>query len=341
MSNNTQRDIAKELNLSQMTVSRALNNSLNIEANTKKLILKTAKKMGYVHNRIASGLISGKTHTIGLIVPSVSHSFFPEITRNIEEVSRQYGYHVILCHSEESHLRVREEINLLRELRVDGMIITPAANQKDAKTYRKLKKEDVPFVLIDRYLPELDCNYVVTDNLLGGIEVTEYLIKLGHSRITHIRGPENASSSQDIFEGYCNALEESNISLDKSLVIEGGFNIEDGYRAGKKILKLKKKPTAIFAVNDLAAIGICNALVERDIAVPKDMAVVGYSDIELASMFRVPLTTYKEPTKEVGRMAAQILMDEIETKTENEPRKVILKGKLIIRESARREEIWM
>lgn len=329
-----QKELARDLKISRTSISRALNDLPGVSAELKAEIITEAKKKGYVHNNIARSLAVGKTNMLGLIIPCVTHSFFSEITRSIESVAKKRGYHVVLFHTDESYEQEKEGINLLRQLRVGGFIIAPAFDQKDISIYKDLKNNKIPFVLIDRYLKSFECNYVVTDSAVGAREIVTHLIKLGHKKIGHISGPLQASFAQDVLAGYRQVLNENNIPFREEWVKTGGFENEDGYRCMKEFLEMEDKPAAIFAVNDPVAIGAFHAIKEAGLKVPDDIALVGFSDIESASLLEVPLTTVKEPTEDIGKIATEILIDEIEEGIK-EARGVMLKPKLVVRESCR------
>lgn len=330
----TQHEIAKALGVSQMMVSRALNNKPGVEEKKREEILEFAEKFGYRPNRLARSLITKKSNIVGLIIPSVTYSFFPEITNSIEKFARARGYRIILCHTNEHYEQEEEDIGLLREMRVDGLIITPASDRRDTALYRTLQKEEFPIVLIDRYFEDFNCNCVVTNNFNGAYQMVQHLLRTGYRQIAHIQGPPDASSSREIFKGYQKALLEHSIAYDPEIVIQGGFEEQDGYKAAKRLLELRreKKISAIFCVSDPVAIGAFSCLKEHGVRVPDDIALAGFSDIKGAAMLAVPLTTVREQTHELGKQAVQMLIDEIEHGVKK-PKKVLLEPTLVIRSS--------
>ena len=327
----TQRDVAKRFGVSQMTISRALNDRPGVSQKLKKKILFYIEKQVFSTNRIAGSLASGRTKIIGLLVPSVSYSFFPEITDRIEELCRKQNYNTILCHTGEDYERMVKEIRLLMGLRVAGLIITPPARTQKIAIYVELTKKKIPFVFIDRYLSKLENSYVVTDARKGAYEAVKYLIGIGHRKILFIKGPPKTSSAREVYSGYVKALKEN--ELEKN-VISGGFEEKDSYKAIKEMINKNIKPTAIMAVNDPAAIGALEAFHELKVKVPDDISLVGFSDIAISSKIKVPLTTVREDTESMGEKAASILFRMIEERKKI-IEKIRLAPKLIIRESTK------
>ncbi len=332
----TIEDIADKLGISHSTVSDVLNDKWQergVSEETKGRILVAAKRLNYRSNIIARSLVTRQTKVLGLITQCVTYSFFPEIARGIEDTAREYGYKVLLCHSDDSVDREAEEIELLREHRVAGLIITPAHDRDNIDIFLGLQKDRIPFVLVDKYLEGLECNFVGTDDRQGAYEAVTHLIKLGHKRIAYIMGEKNASSTRDRLKGYQDALIENNIICDPELIVGGdGFIEEYGYKAAKELLTLNRKPTAIFAITDMAAVGALQAITESGLRVPEDIALIGFCDNKGAATLSVPLTTVRQPAREIGRQAARILLDEIENGID-EPKRIALKTELIIRKS--------
>jgi len=327
----TQKELAKKFKISQMTISRALNDRPGVSQELKERILAYVEKYGFSTNRIAGSLVSGRTKIIGLVVPSMSYSFFPEITNCIEEICRERGYYTVLCHTGENYDRTAKEIRLLMGLRIAGLIIAPPANSNKINIYRELDKKHIPYVFIDRYLLGLKNSFVVSDSKKGSYEAVKYLISLGHRDILFIKGPPKATSAKDIYSGYVKAIKEYKL---KEITLPSGFEEKDGYMAIKKMADSGLKPTAIMAVNDLVAIGALEALNELKINVPDDISLVGFSDLSIASKLSVPLTTVREDTQAMGEKAAEILFRMIDKK-EKIVERIKLETKLIIRKSMR------
>jgi len=325
----TLEDIARALNVSKMTVSRAINNHPEISRQTRARILAAAQKMNYRPNQFARALTTNHSYLIGIVVPDLMHSYFAEICRGVESQARPVGYQNLICSTDEEARKEMDEIEALLS-RTDGLIVASALAKSEAKFYRRLLSEGANIVLIDRVLDGLRCSAVTTDDVEVGRLATQHLIKLGHRRIGHLRGP-NVSTSLKRFEGYQQALSKAHL---KPLVHECGFTEADGYRAMQQWIAKGSLPTAIFAANDPAAIGAMAALNERGLSVPEDIAFVGAGNIHHGDMLRVPLTTVSWSTSAMGQEAANLLLELIDgNKKTRRHRTITLPPELIIRRS--------
>ncbi len=328
------KDVAREAGVSINTVSRALNGKPDVNEDTKKRILEIADRLNYVPNFLAKGLVTKKTKTIGVIVSDNANPFFARIIKGIEDYARSRGYSIILCNTDERYEREEEVVRLFREKRVDGLLITPIPSPKKRTDILELKELGVPFVLLNRHIEQTMTDYVINDNVYGAYLAVSHLVKLGHKRIGHISGPSQISSVRGRLEGYKKALFKNNIEFDNSLVKESNLKMEDGYRLMKEFLELENRPTAVFAYSDLLAIGVLKALKEAKLKVPKDIALVGYDDIEFSSLLEIPLTTVHQPRYRIGEEGAKILINRIEKKDSEGFQQIVLKPELVIRESA-------
>lgn len=330
----TMKDIAREAGVSINTVSRALNGKPDVNEDTRKRILQIADRLNYVPNFLAKGLVTKNTRTIGVIVSDNANPFFARIIKGIEDYARSKGYNIILCNTDERYEKEEEAVRLLRERRVDGLLITLTPAQKKRTDILELKRSGVPFVLLNRHMDDIMTDYVINDNVYGAYLAVTHLVKLGHKRIGYISGPPQISSVRERLEGYRKAVFENNIEFDNSLVKESNLKMEDGYRLMKEFLELENKPTAVFTYSDLLAIGALKALKEANLKVPKDIALVGYDDIEFSSLLQVPLTTVHQPRYRIGEEGARILINRIEGKDSEGLYQIVLKPELVIRESA-------
>jgi len=328
------KEIARKLNISAMTVSRALNNKPVVKEQTREKVLKLAHKMGYRPNIIAQSLVKNKSYTVGVIIPDIRHSFFPNITFSIQEVLDKAGYGVILCNSNEDEETEKSLINMLLSRRVDGFIIAPAQNTLDLDKYRNLDRYKIPYIFIDRYLKGLKTPSIVSDDKGGAFKAIEYLIKLGHRRIVFLSGPVRTSTSDDRLKGFKKALKQYKVPFKDDLILECGFDRPDGYKAAGELLSRKEKPTAIFVVNDIAAMGVYDLLKEKRIKVPQQISVMGFADMEFASVMYPALTTVKQPKEKIGKIAGEYILKMIE-KRQKAFGKKILPAELVIRESCR------
>jgi len=328
----TIKDIARELGLSVNTVSRALNNKPDVSRQTRARVLETARRLHYVPNTIARSLVTRRSNTLGLVVTDVVNPFYSRVIRGVEETARQHGYTIILLNTNERDEDEKAAIRVLRSKRVDGMIISPVQVSRDH--IAALQEDGYPFVLINRYFPDLDTDYVINDNRLGAYLATSHLIRLGHRRITHITGPEHVSSVRERLRGYRQALEEGGVAADQQHVIHTSLSLEGGYRATQQLLDGCSLPTALFTYSDLLAVGALKAIREAGLRVPEDVALVGYDDIEFAAFLEVPLTTISQRSYEIGSCGVELLLDILANPGEQRQRRhTVLQPRLVVRKS--------
>jgi LacI family transcriptional regulator len=330
--NATLADIARELGISKMTVSRAINNDPLVKAKTRERVLEVSRRLNYQPNHFARALVTNRSFLIGVIVPDLMHSYFAEIMHGIGAVARSSNYQIVIGNTEEQVTREIKEVEALR-VRTDGLIIAPCATASKVELYKQMIADGTKIVLIDRTLEGLDCPMVTTDDIEVGMLGTEHLICLGHRKIGHLRGTTTSTSKKRL-EGYKQALAKNKISYDKSLVRECGLMESDGYRAMNAWIEDGTLPKAVFAVNDPTAIGAMQALHEAGIRVGKDVAIVGGGNIHYGDMLRVPLTTVSWSRGEMGQSAMRLLIQLLEGNgSDVADQKVILSPTLIVRES--------
>jgi LacI family transcriptional regulator len=328
----TLADIARELGISKMTVSRAINNDPLVKAKTRERVLEVSRRLNYQPNHFARALVTNRSFLIGVIVPDLMHSYFAEIMHGIGVVARSSNYQIVIGNTEEHVARELKEVDALR-IRTDGLIVATCATGSKTELYKKMIAEGAKIVLIDRTLEGVECPMVTTDDIEVGLIGTEHLINLGHREIGHLRGTTTSTSKKRL-EGYKRALAKHNIDLDKSLVRDCGLMESDGYRVMNAWIQEGNLPKAIFAVNDPTAIGAMQALHEAGIRVGKDVAMVGGGNIHYGDMLRVPLTTVSWSRGEMGQSAMRLLIQLIEGDgKDTADQKVILSPTLIVRES--------
>lgn len=323
-------EVAKEANVSRATVSHVINNTRFVSEETRQRVEQAINELGYRPNVLARSLRLGETLTLGLILPDSSNTFFAEIGRSIEIAAFESGYSVILCNSGEDPDKESLYIDILTKKQVDGIILVPTCIHYDA--IRSLKKLQVPIVLMDRELTDLALDTVLVDNLMGGLIATRYLTSLGHRRIGCIAGPSSINPSAQRLLGYQQALKEAGIPFDKSLVRIGEFSALSGWSRGNDLLSMSKPPTAIFACNDMMAIGLLRAAHEKGIRVPEDLSLIGFDDIEPVSFTIPPLTTIAQPKIEISEKAIKFLIQRINN-PQRDPQYEILPVSLVIRDS--------
>jgi len=328
----TIKEIAEKAGVSTATVSRALNGKPDIALETKKKILAIVKELNYTPNNIARAFVTKKTKCIGVVVADNANPFYAEIIRGIEETTMRKGYSIILCNTSEDIKREIKAIQVLKEKRVDGMIINPT--QKKIEHLRALKEEGIPFVLLNRNIEELEVDCVKNDNIYGAYQATEHLIRLGHKRIGHITGPLYTSSVRERIIGYKKALATYGIPIDESLIANVSLTFQGGYEGALKLLKSSDPPTAIFAYSDIMAIGVIKACKELKIKIPENLSLVGYDDIEISSFIEVPLTTVRQARYTIGTIITDLLIKRIRRpKSKKPPQCIVLKPELVIRNS--------
>jgi len=333
----TLREIANRAGLSIITVSRALNNHPRVRKGTRDLVLKIANEMGYTPNFNARALASGSSNTFGVIIPDNANPFFAKVVRGIEETARRKGYMVILCNTNEDKEQEKVALEMLRQKRIDGLLVTPS--QFTSTHLELIQEQRIPFVLLNRYIPGFDSDCVVNDNYQGAFDATSYLCNLGHSRIVHITGSEAISSVRERLNGYREALEVFGIVYDPNLIVRTDLKLESSY---KKILRILSKstelPTAIFAYSDFLAFGALKALREVNLRVPDDVSLVGYDNIDYSSYVCPSLTTVSQAAYEIGSEGVNLLIERLSNDPEETywiPRRIVYTPQLTIRESCK------
>ncbi len=326
----TIKDIAKAAGVSPSTVSRALNDSPLIRESTKERIKRLAAELGYERNELARSLVKGRTRALGLLVPDITNPFFAEITKGVEDAARSRGYGVILCNTGDDPQRELDYGLLLRRKRVDGQIITSVALEDPFLP--QLARTRTPFVLVSRISARVDAPYVIVDDEKGAELAAEHLLRLGHRKIACISGPEDVVPGKVRAEAFVRYLGFHGVKVPRTWVRHTEFTWDGGERVAAEILGKRRRPTAIFAANDLIALGVLVAAHKRGIPVPEELSVIGFDDIAYASLPLIELTTVAQPAYEMGYMAAEWLMDILEGKRRRKLQKRV-RPKLIARKT--------
>jgi LacI family transcriptional regulator len=326
--------IASELGVSITTISKVLNNHDDISPATRARVMAKVDELGYRPNAVARSLTLRRTHTLGMVIPDLLHSFFVEIIAGIESVASERGYGLLLCSSGENPAKERSELQLLHGRQVDGIVLASAHGSGNAEILRELHAHGTGLVMIDRDdYPAIPCHRVLTDDEQVGVLATGHLLAAGRRSIAHLAGPRLAHARRRE-KGWKDTLRAAGIRIPADWTITGGFMEVDGYRAMKRVLSLRPRIDAVFAVNDPAAIGAMRAIWEAGLKIPDDIAVVGAGDVIHGELLKVPLTTVSWSRSELGREAAELLLDAAERNGNgNEPRRVIIPPHLVIRES--------
>jgi len=332
MKHSTIVDIADKLKLSPSTVSRALSNHPDIKRETKERVRKAAGELSYTPNTIAQSLKRSKTNTIGVLVPEIKHDFFSSAISGIEEVAYQAGYAIIVCQSNESSEREIINTNVLLHQRVAGIIVSISQSTKSGEHFQDVLRRKIPLVFFDRVCEDVDASKVVIDDYKSSFDAVSYLVKKGYKKIAHFAGPKDLAICVKRWTGYVDALKKGGLPVPNEFVRYGGLHEQDGYDSMDALLKEGKIPDAIFAINDPVAIGAYQRIKEAKLRIPEDIAIMGFSNNKITSLIDPPMTTISQPSFEMGREAAKILIDMIDNKL-NEPKSLILDAELIVRGS--------
>jgi len=330
----TIKDVAKKLNCSVSTISRAFNDKYDIRKETRELILATANEMGYSPNPMAKSLLKQCSNQIGVVVPEFINPFFPEVIIGMQEVFHKAGYQVLIMQSNESYIHELENVKALENNMVDGMILSLSIETKNVEYYKKMISQGFPLVLFNRVSNELETHKVILDDYKWAFFATEHLIYQGYKKIFHFAGPSGLMFSQNRKNGFIDAHRKHKLAVDNSSIVETGLLISDGEREMEELIKNNNLPDAIFAVNDMAAIGAMKVLKKNGLKIPDDVAIVGFTETQIAQLIDPPLTSVAQPTHEMGRATALLLLDQIENKGIFVPQTVILNGRLNVRESS-------
>ncbi len=328
----TLRDVGKRAGVSAMTVSRVINGRSGVDEETQRRVEEAIEALDYVPNRIARGLVSQHTATIGLIVPDVVNPFFSPVVRGAETAARKAGYRLLLCNSEGDLRLEREYIEDLVSHRVDGLLLAPASDHSRHSVFPLLRR-NFPVVLVDRSLPDLDCDLVVSDSASGARRLVEHLVAIGHREIAHVTDAEDTSTGRERLRGYREALAGADIPYREELVVRTTVDQIGGYRATQQILMLDRLPTAIFTVNNMTVVGAMQALRERGLSVPDDMGLVCFDDVEHLAVLSPFLTVIDQPAETFGSLGAQLLLERISGKAGARSRRIVLQCDLVVRQS--------
>ncbi len=323
------RDIAVKAGVSVNTVSRALRDKPDVGERTKATIVRLAEELGYVLPQHTAS--PGKVAMIGVLVQDILNPFYARIVQGIEHALWQERASFLFGCSYRQEARERDVFSFFIDQKVDGLLVGSVISPD--YILGELEKTDIPIVALSQRFKKYPVDYVLNDSYYGAFIATEHLIKLGHTRIAHIAGMDMQVSTQERLRGYQSALANAGIERDPRLFRSSDSTIESGYYLAKDLLQSVDNLTAIFAYNDLVALGAFRAIREAKLAVPADISLVGYDDIVFAEFFETPLTTVHQPMVEIGRKAAEILFERIQAGNEYQAQQIVLKPRLTIRSS--------
>jgi len=331
------KDIAQELGVSVVTVSKVLRNHSDIGEETRQRVLKKMKDLNYQPNFAARALVTGRTYTVGLVVPDLVHPFFAEVAKGLSSTLRKRGYGLILASSEEDPDLEAQEIGQLLARRLDAIVIASA--QETVESFRRIEEQKTPYVLVDRTFAGLKANFVGVDDESVGELATEHLVAVGCRRIAHIRGPQ-VSTAAGRLEGYRRALARHNLGTMPEYVptaTAGDDNSEArGREAMRQLLKLDPLPDGVFCYNDPTAMGAMNAILDAGLRIPEDIAIIGCGNVHYDPSLRVPLSSIDQQSAAIGERAARLALSLIESKGGGRPKSIILEPKLMARASTGR-----
>ncbi len=330
----TIKDIARQLNISTSTVSRAMRNAADVKPETKAAVHQLSEQLQYQPNKLALSLQQNQTHTIGVIVPNLDY-VLATMVKGIDEVALEAGYTVMVCQSNESFGRETLNARRLMNSLVDGFIISVSSETKVFEHFQKIQHKNIPMVMFDRTSPHLSSPKVILDNYSGGYQATEHLITQGYKRIAILAGPKNLTISNQRLEGYLAALKKHKIKSTPELIAHCEFNQEFAYNATLDLLQSKKRPDAIFTVSDRMAIGAMLAIKEKGLLMPKDIGLVGFNNEPVTSLVTPTISSVEQPAFEMGKTAAKLFIEQLHKGDEDrENVEIVLKPKLIVRESS-------
>lgn len=328
------REVAERAGVSLGTVSNVLNRPDIVAEETRRRVLVAIEEIGFVPNGSARQLRVGRSQHIGLVVLDVANPFFTDVARGVEDLANQAGYVVILCNSDDSAEKESHYLQVLEEQRTQGVLITPV--QSDAGYLQRFRRRGIAVVLLDRPSRIKDLCSVSVDDVRGGELAAAHLLEQGHQRIAFVHGPLSIRQIADRRRGVLKAIRAAGLDSDRALldISVATQTARDGEQSAEKLLNATIKPTAVFCANDLLALGLMRALIRRGLSIPGDMAMVGYDDVEFASVLSTPLTSIRQPKYELGRAATELLLDEATHPETHQHKHIVYQPELIVRESS-------
>jgi LacI family transcriptional regulator len=337
MVNVRQSDIAKELNISRVTVSKALRDHPDISQAMKRKILTTARRMGYVPNLIARQLNSRRTFTIGIVVPDLENSFFSFIVDSIIDYATEHNYYIILTVSREKESIEKRNIENLIGMRVDGLLVCLSQETTDRQIFTTVGKMKIPLVFFDRAFENLKFSRVIFHDRLGAVNSLNHIIREGYTRIANFAGYSNTNIGKERTEGFVEALSKNKIPVRREWIIESGFELKDGYESFKKLNNMGNLPEVIYAVNDRVALGAYKAAKEAGLRIPEDIGIFGFGFHEITDFFDPQLTLINQDPRKLGVEAIKLLINEIEHKVKSGQNKLLIEEEFLWKKSVKRK----
>jgi len=337
------KDIAEDLGVSLMTVSKALRNHTDISQQTRERVHKRMRELNYQPNWIARSMVTGRTYLAGLVLPDLMHSFFAEVAIAVARKLDPLGYQVVISNTEEDAAIEQRHVEVLIARKVDGLIIASAQHsgasaqhRRQAALFKALDRSGIPYILIDRMIPGVAADYVgVKDDDLGAL-ATEHLIAQGCRKIAHIRGPA-VSTGRGRLQGYRRALTRAGMKIRPEYIVVGQHGDSGGYHAMLRLLQTSPRPDGVFCYNDPVAAGAIKAVLEAGLKVPEEIAIIGAGNVHYSDLLRIPLSTVDQSSSTIGERAAELLSESINAKKRPRPRHILIPPRLVVRESSRRK----
>jgi len=320
----TQQDIANKLNVSRITVSKALRDHPDISAEMKERVKEAVEEMGYSPNLIATQLSLQKTFTLGIVVPDLENSFFAYLVDSIIDAATEHNYHIILTVSREKEAFERNNIMNLIGMRVDGLLVCVSQQTSNQKVFNYARKVKIPLVFFDRAIKDMNFSYVAFNDKIATLEALNQLISRGYTNIAHFAGYSSTSIGSERCNGYKDALINNKIPVREEWIIEGGYEIDDGIRAFEKLWATGKLPEIILAVNDRVASGAYKAIRKTGLRIPDDIGILGYGFSDTAHLFSPTLSIINQDPRKMGRIAANLLIDEIQGISQNSHTEILI-----------------
>lgn len=333
----TIKDLARHLNVSVATVSRALRDLPDIHPETKRAVVELAAAWDYQPNQLATSLVKNRTRTIGVIVPNLGYYFFSMAIRGIEEAAHRAGYSVLLTQSNESYQRELTNIQDLTRGQVEGFIVSLSQETSQYEHFHRLIRKGIPLVLFDRESPELNVPKVVIDNRLAATQATRHLIENGCCRIAILAGPDYLSLTHQRMSGYCDALDQHGMAIDPALIAYGDYSQRAAIELTEQLMNRPEPPDGLVAVSDRLAVGAMMAFRQRGTRIPEDVALVSFNNEPVSELLSPPLSSVAQPILEMGRAAVELLIRQIESESPLLPETRVFPTELIVRGSSTKQ----
>ncbi|WP_324673131.1 LacI family DNA-binding transcriptional regulator [Hymenobacter sp. GOD-10R] len=330
-------DLAKKLNISVSTVSRALNNHTSISESTRKKVWQLAREVNYQPNHLAAALRKGRSNLLGVMVPHIEGHFFSSVMHGIETVASKVGFNIMICQSNENVANEKKNIESLMNAQVEGILVSLARNTHDFKHFEKVSTRAIPLVFFDRVLEGINVSSVIIDDYLGAYQAVTHLIEQGCQRIAHFAGPQHLNIYKNRQRGYLDALQAHGLPHEQELIFTCDMKTEDGVEGMEKLLALPVPPDAVFSASDFSAVGAMQVLKARRVQVPEDIALVGFSNETFTSLTEPRITSVDQRCEQMGQSAVKLFLEMLEDKSgQFSPRRIVLQPELLVRESSLR-----